>query len=158
MAIDSAGNVFVFGQSDSASEKRDCLTIRYNPSGSLAWPERYSAEGTSPETPRAIPVDITGNVNLTGTTLAPSTGRDWATVSYSLSGARRWVRRYGGSGSQTSSEKAPAIALEATGNVYNDRDARILARGGRCQDGLHEGLCRRNASGSAWDRPVNRDG
>jgi hypothetical protein len=65
---------------------------------------------------RAIGVDASGNVYVTGRSTSGTTGSDYATVKYSTSGTERWVRRYDEPTIQD--DGASAMAVDDSGNVY----------------------------------------
>jgi len=118
MAVDTSGNVFVTGRSFadvSNPFKSDYATVAYSNSGEPLWTNQYDRSGGY-EWPRAIAVDSSGNVFVTG----DSTGANdfyWATVAYSSAGFKLWTRLYnpilGGAGGSSH-----AIAVDRLGNVF----------------------------------------
>jgi hypothetical protein len=105
IAVDSSGNggnVFVTGL--SYNPNADYATIAYSNSGVPLWTNRYNCCPNGGAASRAIAVDNSGNVFVTG---------DWATVAYSSSGVKLWARLY------TAGSYAPsAIAVDSSGNVF----------------------------------------
>lgn len=98
VAVDGAGNVFIAGFPWAA--------IAYSSVGVPLWTNRYEG-GTA----RAIGVDHTGNVVVTG-----SSGGDYATISYSNAGVPLWTNRYNGLGNST--DTAWCQTLDVDGNIY----------------------------------------
>src|SRR3990172_4425054 len=67
MAADGAGNVYVTGQSVGFSYiGSDNVTIKYDTNGNQVWVARYNGSGNSNDIARAIAVDGSGNVYVTG--------------------------------------------------------------------------------------------
>jgi len=83
MAVDGAGNVYVTGYStDPGASVFSYATIKYNSNGDTLWVRRYKGPGSNSDTPRAIAVDGTGNVYVTGYSPGSGTGNDYATIKY----------------------------------------------------------------------------
>jgi hypothetical protein len=85
VAIDSAGNVFVTGESDGANGgPQDYATLAYSNSGTLLWTKRYNGPVNGIDEARAIAVDRSGNVFVTGYSWN-GTNFDFVTIKYSSS-------------------------------------------------------------------------
>jgi uncharacterized delta-60 repeat protein len=107
IAVDSSGNVYVVGTSDS-----DVLTAKYNNSGVIQW-QRKLGKTTSSDIGQGIAVDSSGNVYVIGYTNANSYN-DILIAKYNTSGTIQWSRTFGG----TSSEFGYEISVDSLGNVY----------------------------------------
>ncbi|UCG30906.1 MAG: SBBP repeat-containing protein [candidate division WOR-3 bacterium] len=119
IALDTAGNVYVTGQSDGSGTWEDYATLRYNASGVEQWVARYNGPGNDYDAAYAITVDNAGNVYVTGQSDASytcDTSEDYATVRYDSMGVEQWVARYNGPGN--SSDLAMALVLDAAGSIY----------------------------------------
>ena len=119
LAVDSSGNLYVAGYSDSDTSSffnYDYATIKYSPSGDTVWVRRYNGPGNSDEEASALAVDDSGNVYVTGQSDGSGSSSDYATIKYSPSGDTLWVRRYHGPGNGT--DYAYALAVDGSGNVY----------------------------------------
>src|SRR6185503_10094310 len=79
IVADDNGNVFVTGLSDSIRDSNafsDYATIKYSESGVLLWINRYTGPGERSNWAKAIAVDSSGNVFVTGWSDGSDTGRD----------------------------------------------------------------------------------
>jgi len=86
IALDSSGNVYVTGLSDGSGTypfNYGYATIKYNSSGVQQWVARYNGPGNGDDYARAITVDSSGNVYVTGLSDGSGTAQDYATIKYS---------------------------------------------------------------------------
>ncbi|HVP35770.1 MAG TPA: SBBP repeat-containing protein [Terriglobales bacterium] len=116
IAVDDSGYVYVTGASVSSSNGYDFVTIKYKPDGDTAWVRRYNGPGNNEDNARAIAVDASGYVYVTGLSFGSGTGEDYCTIKYKPNGDTAWVRRYNGPGN--AGDDAHAIAVDGYGNVY----------------------------------------
>jgi len=110
MAVDPAGNIYVTGTSVGTGTSYDYATVKYGPDGTQLWVARYSGPDAGFDEARAIAVDDSGNVYVTGTSDGGSTALDFLTVKYAADGSQRWVRRY--NGLLNGDDEAFALALD----------------------------------------------
>jgi hypothetical protein len=115
LAVDDAGNAYVTGSSQDTATDMDYATVKYDPNGNQVWAARYDGPSHSFDEARAIVVDGTGNVYVTGGSIGSGTRSDYATVKYDASGGEMWVNRYDGPTSRL--DEAVAVALDPTGGV-----------------------------------------
>jgi len=116
VAVDSAGNVFVTGQSASQVNDVEFVTIGYaSNTGERLWVNRYNGTVNGPDVPHAMAVDGNGNVFVTGQSIGSTSAEDFATIAYSGAGARLWVKRY--NGLANGSDVPHALAVDNAGNV-----------------------------------------
>jgi uncharacterized delta-60 repeat protein len=88
-----------------------------SPSGvQQAWVARYGGPGNYDDETTAVAVDGSGNVYVTGFSFDPNTDYDYTTIKYNSAGQQQWVARYDGPANDT--DKATAIAVDASANVY----------------------------------------
>jgi len=116
IALDNSGNIYVTGGSRGSGTYDDYATVKYDSSGVEQWVARYNSPGNDGDYANAIALDNSGNIYVTGMSYGSYTVEDYATVKYDSSGVEQWVARYNGPGN--SYDRAHAIALDNSGNVY----------------------------------------
>ena len=105
IVVDNAGNVYVTGTTQIC-QGSDYLTLKYNSAGQEQWVARYHGPQEPLDAAKAIAVDNSGNVYVTGRSF-----NDYATIKYNAAGQQQWVaREVGGEGN--------AITIDGAGNVY----------------------------------------
>jgi len=82
-----------------------------------AWVRRYNGPGNDEDYAKAMAIDDSGNVYVTGHSWADGTAHDYATIKYDAAGNELWVKRYNyyGPGGH---DLAFAIALDGSNNIY----------------------------------------
>ncbi len=108
IALDSAGNVYVTGESSS-----QYATVKYDSDGNQLWVANGNfGDGVA----RAMALDHGGNVYVTGFSRGGGTDFDYVTVKYDPDGNQLWMARY--NGPPNLHDFAQGIALDPDGNVY----------------------------------------
>jgi len=116
LAVDVSGNVYVTGWSYGSGTSYDYATIKYASNGDTLWVRRYNGPGNS-DYAKALAVDDSGNVYVTGWSYGSQTLPDYATIKYAPNGDTLWVRRYDGPPGNL--DDIPyALAVDGIGNVY----------------------------------------
>ncbi len=116
IVVDGLGNVCVTGTSWDSETFLDLATIKYHPDGDTAWVRRYTGPGNGHDYGRAIAVDNSNNVYVTGEIDNEVGNIDFATIKYHPNGDTAWVRTYNGPGN--ADDGAVAIAVDYFGNAY----------------------------------------
>ena len=105
IVVDKAGNVYVTGTTQIC-QGSDYLTLKYNSGGQEQWVAHYHGPQEPLDAAKAIAVDNSGNVYVTGRSF-----NDYATIKYNPAGQQQWATRQ-------SDGEADAIAVDGAGNVY----------------------------------------
>ena len=100
IAIDSAGNIYVTGNSQDRTN-RDFTTIKYGSSGIQKWVESYDGPASSVDNAIDIALGSTGNVYVTGYSQGGGTSQDYATVAYDSAG----------------NEASDGVSVDSQGNI-----------------------------------------
>ena len=121
MAVDSVGNVYVTGESYDSDSFLDYMTIKYDANGRRLWTAKYNGPGNYNDSAKAIALDASGNVYVTGYSYSGArTREDYTTVKYDSSGRKLWVAKYAGPSGPPHSlyDVADAVAVDTLGYVY----------------------------------------
>lgn len=120
VAVDSSGNIFVVGGTDSFGPLPPATAVsllKYDSSGNLLWQKVWFGDHGGREQANGVAVDKLGNVYVTGeTTDFGGGGEDVLIMKVdSFSGALIWAETWGGS----SDDVGRSIALDGPGgNIY----------------------------------------
>jgi uncharacterized delta-60 repeat protein len=116
MTIDPSGNVYVTGTSyNGASTGFDLVTVKYDNAGTLLWTRTYDGPGNGFDESRAITIDGTGNVYVTGFVQNGILNFEFITLKYDPSGTLLWDRFYNQEGNF---DEGRDIAVDGSGAVY----------------------------------------
>jgi hypothetical protein len=80
------------------------------------WIARYSGPDSTTDIAHDIAVDNIGNVYVTGQSINPNTGDDYATIKYDSLGNQLWIAYYNGPANDF--DAAYEVAVDSAGNVY----------------------------------------
>jgi len=115
IAVDSSGNFYVTGTSydnGSGPTPPNLILLKFNSSGSAIW-SAYISDATTADG-KAVIVDTSGNVYVTGITYQTGVGYDVLLAKFNSSGVFQWAKSVGG----TTSESGTSLALDSSGNIY----------------------------------------
>ena len=119
LAVDQDGNVFVTGFSDSLrlpeQRNRDYATVAYSGAGVTLWTNLHAGSGQALDWPHGVAVDNSGNVVVTGVSIASTA--DYVTIKYSGGGVALWTNRFDGL-INTSEDGAFDVAVDSSGNIF----------------------------------------
>ena len=116
IAVDDSGCVYVTGGTWNSGSGEDWGTIKYYPSGDIAWVKTHNGPLNDWDEARAIAVDGDGNVCVAGYDRGSGSLTDFATIKYYPNGDTAWVRRYNGTGN--SHDGVNDLTVDDAGNVY----------------------------------------
>lgn len=116
VVVDSDCSIYVTGYGYNQSSDRDAITIKYNSNGDTVWVRKYNGPANDQDYGRAIAIDNSGNVYVTGESYDSNSDDDYATIKYSASGVEEWVMRYNGPANDK--DNSVSLAVDATGNVF----------------------------------------
>jgi uncharacterized delta-60 repeat protein len=116
LAVDGSGNVYVTGYTLNSGSFYDYATIKYSSGGVPMWTNLFNGAANGRDLARALAVDGSGNVYVTGYSDGIGSSEDYATIKYSNAGVPVWTNRYNGAGNST--DEAYALAVDGSGNVY----------------------------------------
>jgi hypothetical protein len=117
IAVDDFGNVYVTGMSAATGGiDYEYATVKYDSLGTQLWVGRYNGTGDYQDFAKAVVVDDSGNVYVTGQGWEAKSGEEFATVKYDVNGIELWVRRYHGTGNGFN--RAYDIGMDDFGNIY----------------------------------------
>lgn len=115
MKVDAAGNSYVVGTSWNGTNF-DIVTATFDPAGNPGWTASYNGTGNGYDEARAIDIDASGNVYVTGYSAGPSANYDVVTIMYDAAGTQQWATRFNGTASGF--DEGYDIVTDASGNVY----------------------------------------
>jgi uncharacterized delta-60 repeat protein len=82
LTLDSLGDVYVTGYSYDSNGYSGYTTIKYDSNGNEKWAARYNGPANIGDEARAIAIDGSGNVYVTGWSIGSGTDSDYATIKY----------------------------------------------------------------------------
>ncbi len=86
IAIDQFGSSYVSGCSQGNGTAYDFATVKYDSQGNLMWVARYDGGNGSDDRARALALDTTNEVYVTGSSTGTKVDSDYVTVKYSQTG------------------------------------------------------------------------
>lgn len=116
LCADSAGNIYVTGESAGSGTSLDFVTISYTSTGVERWIQRYNGAANDDDRAFAITTDNFGNIIVTGRSISAGSNFDYCTIKYNSTGVQQWVRRYNGPGNDM--DISYAVGTDSAGNVY----------------------------------------
>ena len=116
MKLDAAGNIYVAGSSQNASNFYDYVILKYAPNGVLQWSARYSPTNGGTYPVNGFALDPNGNTYMTGGIIDQyrnANHKSYAignggTVKFDTNGTLAWAAPYTGND----------VAVDTNGNVY----------------------------------------
>ncbi len=117
LAVDGNGDIVVTGYSWNNETRFDYYTAKYAAAdGALLWEKRYNSPANQYDIAKAVAVDGSGNIVVTGYSWSKGGEYDYYTAKYAaLDGTLLWEKRY--NGPANSDDAAKAVAVDSNGNV-----------------------------------------
>jgi len=125
IVIDDTDTLFVSGYSTGSGSSTDYVTIKYSPTGSTEWTQRYDGPYGGSDRAKAMALDPDGNVYITGYCEGSFDNYDWATLKYNRGGALIWEETYNGPGDYL--DQGYDIAVDQYSNAYVTGDSYSLS-------------------------------
>ncbi|NOS83941.1 MAG: T9SS type A sorting domain-containing protein [Ignavibacteria bacterium] len=115
MALDNAGNIYVTGESYGGPVSiSDCVTLKYDPSGTLLWQARYNSVYS--DYAYSVAVDGLNNIYTAGVTNDVNGNINLLTIKYNTAGIQLWSDTY--TYTDSSREDFPEISLNNSNEIY----------------------------------------
>lgn len=115
IALDNQDYVYVTGYTTHPSQSSNFITVKYSPNGEILWMTQFNNYLNHWDIPKAIAVDNSYNVYVTGRGGGPNwLFSDYNTVKYNSNGVQQWAMNFNVIG-----EDSPAdIVVDNENNVY----------------------------------------
>ncbi len=121
VAVDGSNNVVVTGYSPGGGGLDDYATIKYSSSGVPLWTNRYNGPGNMNDYAKAVAVDSSNNVIVTGYSSGGFSGDDYTTIKYSATGVPLWTKHF--NGSSIGMDQAYAVVVDRNNDVIVTGDS-----------------------------------
>ncbi len=116
ITTDAAGNVYVTGASTRGTADKNYATVKYDKNGVQQWAQVFNGTGNKDDEGRAIAVDGSGNVYVTGVTVGTALNNDITTIKYNSAGVQQWASVF--NGTANNADEGKDLVVDAAGNVY----------------------------------------
>lgn len=124
MKVDASSNVYVAGSviSNQFIQTTDIVLLKYDSTGTLLWSSLYAYPYGKSDEPKAIALDLSGNVYITGFVSDSSSvaysgiSKEFVTLKFNSSGVQQWVRYY--SDNNKLDDISNDVVVDNSGNVY----------------------------------------
>jgi len=115
LELDCSGNIYVSGSSvENPNHFGGYLTVKYNTEGVEEWVKIYEGSANFMDVAKAMKVDKSGNVYVTGYSTESGQGYNMTTMKYNSHGDTIWKRTF----NNGSNDIATALTLDESGNIY----------------------------------------
>ena len=118
VTVDSSGNVYIIGYTNSAGEGgNELIVAKYNSSGSIQWQKTLGTNTAyrNDDMGKAITSDGSGNIYVAGKTNYTSGYDSMMLAKYDSDGNLQWQKTFGDS---NSGESVYGIVLDSSGNIF----------------------------------------
>jgi hypothetical protein len=107
-----------------SSPEDDVFLVKWSKAGGILWKRHFDVAPGMQDSAVDLTTDGFGNVTVAASARG-TYGYDWAVVSWTASGQRRWVWRYSGAGHRD--DFPDTVVADRNGNVYVTGDAYVSA-------------------------------
>jgi uncharacterized delta-60 repeat protein len=119
ICVDSYGNVYIVGSTQSSGRHYDVTILKYTPEGSLEWAKLYySFDGYREDKGLDIAIDAEGYIYVTGYTSDGDSKQDMVTIKYDSDGNVIWTRLEDGEDEDNSHAQGLCLVVGPAGNVF----------------------------------------
>lgn len=115
MRVDNSGIVYISGNTKTAANGYDIVTIKVDNSGLAGWVNTYNGTANSNDESRSIDFDKNGNVYVTGCVVNTVTGKDLFAIKYTSAGTQQWT--YSNSNSDSLKESGVIIKYDSLSSL-----------------------------------------
>ena len=154
IVTDGLKNIYVSGASVGLGSGADYATIKYDSLGITQWTARYNGDGNGQDEAKAMAIDSSGYIYVTGYSTGLNTSWDFATIKYNPLGSEQWIVNYNGQGS--GSDCSSAIVIDQSGNVYvtgvSEEDYATIKY---TSSGIEQWVKKYNGPGNDYDTPTS---
>ncbi len=115
ITFDNNSNIIVLGSSDGLNTAADLLTVKFSPTGTILWQQRYNYNTTREDRLTGLVCDNADNIYVSGYSYRDGGNiMDWVTLKYSSGGVLDWANIFQGA---SAFDKSVSINLDQSGNV-----------------------------------------
>lgn len=117
MTMDHEGNIYITGYSEISQFNEDCVTMKYDSTGLLAWSQIYSGQGGQQDRGNKIIIGHDQNIVITGTCFQQLTGFDFLTIKYDGTGNVLWTKTFNDE-PDFSIDNGISLSKDANNNIF----------------------------------------
>lgn len=116
LTSDGSGNIYIVGSSFVSGQGYNYYVQKLNSTLVSAWTYTYNGASNLDDVTRAVQVDASGNVYISGYSTSSTQGRNIVTMKLNSSGTLQWTQTINGSGN--GDDEGADMILDASANLY----------------------------------------
>ncbi|MCC6182590.1 MAG: SBBP repeat-containing protein [Bacteroidia bacterium] len=116
LTSDGVGNIYVVGSSFVSGQGYNYYVQKLSNTLVSAWTYTYNGASNLDDVTRAVQVDASGNVYISGYSTSSTQGRDIVTMKLNSSGVLQWTQTI--NGASNGDDEAADMILDASSNLY----------------------------------------
>lgn len=117
MIMDHGGSIYITGYTESSQFNEDCVTVKYDSTGLLAWSRIYNGQGGQQDRGNKIIIGYDHNIVITGTCFQQSTGFDFLTIKYDGTGNIVWTKTFNNE-PDVSIDNGISLSKDVNNNIF----------------------------------------